>query len=83
LAGNTLDFYCETGDGVEKVWAKDDKGELRNQFGHVYASSPTFLGQSREECAKQARAKGWRLDFKTMRALCPVCIRNNLNLGAK
>lgn len=47
-----------------------------NRAGHPLGGGEAqFVGWTWAECARDARAKGWKLDRQSRAALCPRCKR--------
>jgi len=67
VGGYCLDLYCENL-GVAH-------GEVEDKFGHRYDDVHQFYGQTYQETAKRAKARGWRLT-RDGKAYCPKCVRN-------
>lgn len=53
----TLDLYCDN----------DVSDHCRNVF------SETYVGETFAECIREARSKGWIINPKKNKALCPEC----------
>jgi len=62
-----LDLYCDQ--------LKAGPGDSTTQDGiHGYAEFPhQFTGSTFGQCAKQAKAKGWRINQMKRTARCPKC----------
>lgn len=64
-SGYTLDLYC---DHVQaRPFIESDAVHGYDEFPH------SFFGETFAECAKQARAKGWKIHRTTRTATCPKC----------
>ncbi len=61
VGGYTLDLYCDN----EKPYPDGI---------HPFKYFPQeFVGETRQECAKEARQVGWKLNFNKRTAICPIC----------
>lgn len=58
-SGYNLSLYCD------KI--SDDHG--LSEFPHEYD------GETFAECAKEAKADGWKIHYKTRTATCPKCAK--------
>ena len=63
VGGYSLHLYC---DNVLHAFRHPDK---------VGSLDAEFAGHERADCRKDAKAKGWKLDFKKGTACCPKCQR--------
>lgn len=61
VGGYTMDLYCEN----EKPYPDGI---------HPFQMFPQqFVGETRQECAREARKVGWKLNFQNYTAICPIC----------
>lgn len=68
-AGYALDLYCDSAGDYSPGNPSDGVHDF-NEFPH------TFDGDSFADCARQARARGWRINRRARTALCPKCSRS-------
>ena len=59
----SLDLYCDVQNGAENCGHSDFENK-----------SETFTGETYGECAKEARAAGWKIHSATRTATCPQCL---------
>lgn len=59
-SGYSLDLYCD---------------QRTSDWSHNAGFPVTFTGESFGDCAKQARAQGWKIHRQTRTATCPRCAR--------
>jgi hypothetical protein len=68
VSGYALHLYCNNEDNCE--------------FGHEWESaSAEYTGETYGQCAKLARAKGWRVSRDRTRCVCPDCARAGVKLS--
>lgn len=66
VGGYSLHLYCDT-DGCKNQNARP------TQDSTGAAAPGEFNGDTKNECVKAARRRGWSLSFLTGRATCPDC----------
>lgn len=63
-SGYSMDLYCQV-----------------NGNQHEYRQGQAqFFGETWTDCAKQARAAGWKIDKAKRECICPKCIAQGLKL---
>lgn len=74
--GYTLDMYCAN---KEVEWIGSQDKRMPGQ--HRYQEFPhTFFDERGSVCRTQAKAAGWKADFKRGVALCPSCVKAGLKV---
>lgn len=71
-SGYSLDLYCDNaGDGKPGGYGYGSPAD-----GHAFRAFPAeFYGETWSECARNARAAGWKIDRRERTAICPKCAR--------
>lgn len=59
----SLDLYCE------------NEGEYNDGIHPFRYLLHSYVGETRQECFRKARANGWKLNFRKGTAICPICTR--------
>lgn len=76
-AGYSLDLYCDNADADPNTPRNILAGTGRprpNDGVHGWAEFPhTYTGETFGECAREARDRGWLINARTRKALCPKC----------